>query len=144
MISVGTVIYLLDNKTHTIVPCLVVEKVNSISLDGEKTHHILKTPSSKSLKLEDYKHPWFKTTDDAKTFLIDTATALVNRTIDKAKALEKDTFGEVLSPQEAINKSKDDDENNYVTSQEESVFVELEDGTKAKVNIPTIPSITSG
>ena len=43
MIKVGNIVYLLDKKTHAIVPCMIVEQVNSISLEGETTHHIMKT-----------------------------------------------------------------------------------------------------
>jgi len=150
MLEVGDIVFLLDKKTHVVVPCRVVEKVNSISLQGENTYHMIETPQGKNLKLEEYKSPWFTTIDEARNFLINAAKSLVDATIEKTNATREKYFPEPAAPSFEISENEGDVGNEgYLESlsKDDSLFennkkrvmVDLGDGQKARVNIPEMP-----
>ena len=106
MISVGSVVYLLDKKTHTVVPCQIVEQVKSTTLEGEETYHTVKTPNQKSLRLEEYPNPWFSDIDEARDFLLAAATSLIDTTIQRAKDAEEECFPQAVHPLSLTVKDK--------------------------------------
>lgn len=142
MHEVGKIVYLFDKKNHKIVPCRVIEKVNTVSLKGERTHHIVETPGKKSLKLEDYKGPRFGNIDEAKTFLLEAAEDLIDKTIQETLRIKSDVFpddeeslmgSEMLftQPNNSNNETK-----GMTAAPNESVVVDLGDGQKAKISLP--------
>ena len=136
MIDVGKVIYLLDIKTQAVVPCMVVEQVKTITLAGEDVHHIVQIPSGqKKIKLENYKHPWFDSLDAARDHLLEMATSLIDKTIEKAASLANETFGE---KDQQINLSQNILPAAPIASSdaEESLMIDLGDGQRAKVSLP--------
>ncbi len=135
MLKVGDVIYLLDKKSQAMVPCLIIEKVNSVSLQGESTHHMVSTPGGKSLKLEEYKSPWFETIDDAKNFLLDSAKKLIQKSADAALKVAKETFD---LPEETHQDLSQDTSRVLEEAQNipDQVIVDLGDGQTAKVTMP--------
>lgn len=140
MLNVGEIVYLLDKKTQAVIPCMVVEKVNSVTLEGETTHHIISPPSGKKLRLENYKGPWFPTLDEARDFLIDTAKNLINATIEKAERVAVETFN--LEPVGLEDHNVEENlgptplSSDAVSGSPEKVFVDLGDGQKVSVTLP--------
>lgn len=144
MLDVGAVIYLLDKKTQNVVPCRVVEKVSSISLDGENVHHVIETPAGKKLKLEDYKSPWFSSLEETRDFLMKSAATLVEASIQRAEAVREKTFPspnviDTTHISETKELAEELSDESLVVSPEmsgEDVYVDLGNGQKAKVNFP--------
>lgn len=142
MLSVGEVIYLLDKKTQALVPCMVVEKVNSVSLQGETTHHVVKTPSGKTLKIEDYKSPWFNTIEDAKSFLMSAAKKLVEKSAESALKVAQEVFN-LPSQDSSLEPPQDESillQDAPVLTEE--IVVDLGNGQKAKVTMPEIAEVS--
>jgi hypothetical protein len=137
MLNVGDVVFLLDRKEHTVVPCRVVEKVNSISLQGENTYHVIETPQGKNIRLEDYKNPWFSTVDEARGFLIEAATSLVDTTIQETIATREKYFPQLSSPADEPN--LDSDIPSLEEKGEPSIVVDLGNGQKGRVNMTSGP-----
>ena len=135
MLKVGDVIYLLDKKTQAMVPCLVVEKINSVSLQGESTHHMVSTPAGKTIKLEDYKSPWFETIDDAKSFLLDAAKKLIQKSADAALKVAKESFDVSDELQDDLGQVTDISFD-QVQNTSDQVVVDLGNGQTAKVTMP--------
>lgn len=141
MLSVGEVIYLLDKRTHAIIPCMVVEKVSSVSLEGENTHHMIASPNGKKIKLENYKSPWFPNIEEARSFLIDTSMSLIEKVISDALQVASKSFEitEAISPEinssleEAYesNKKIEDGLENFANN----AIVDLGNGQTAKVTL---------
>ena len=140
MLNVGSVIYLLDKKTQALVPCMVVEKVNSVSLQGETTHHVVSTPTGKSLKIEDYKSPWFESIEDAKNFLMDAAKKLIEKSAEAALKVAQETFD--LSNSKQNDLQGEDNLLQDVQALTEEMVVDLGNGQKAKVTIPEIAEVS--
>jgi len=134
MLSVKDVVYLLDKKTQTLVPCLVVEIISSVSINGEKIYHIVESPAKKKLKLEDYTSAWFSSIDEAQKFLMNTATSIIQKTIDKATVAAANSFGVKQSEESQLNEGilfKN------VQNAEERVKIDLGDGQIANVSLPS-------
>tara|TARA_B100000131_G_C18028745_1_gene577535 strand:+ start:479 stop:877 length:399 start_codon:yes stop_codon:yes gene_type:complete len=129
MLKVGNIIYLLDKKTQGIVPCRVVERITSVSLEGETLTHIVESPTGKQVKIEDYKNPWFETMDSAREFLLNSATSLIDSTLEATRAAEEKYFKTSNFDQIDQIDVSDNISDNEVT-------IELADGQKARVNLP--------
>ena len=149
MISVGSVVYLLDKKTHTVVPCQIVEQVKSITLEGEEIYHTVKTPNRKSLRLEDYSNPWFSDIDEAREFLLTAATSLIDTTIQKAKDTEEEYFPQAIHPlslsvsekearQDTVTKKtkRRNSKKEEAKTEVNDITVDLGTGQKARVKLP--------
>ena len=137
MLSVGEVLYLLDKKTQAIIPCMIVEKVSSISLEGENTHHMIVSPSGKKIRLENYKSPWFTTIKDARSFLLEASTKLIDRVIDDALSTAKSSFEMPANLEETQSDLSNDEITSSVQNFSEDVIIDLGDGKKAKVTLPS-------
>ena len=148
-INVGELIYVLDVKTHTVVPCKIVEKVSSIKIDGEEVHHMAETPAGKNFKLESCKNPWFVTIEDSCDFLKSAAEKLISDTIQKTQKVAERSFGEniksvdeldILSTQVSSNgklsSSGENDLVNEMQSLNKSIQVDLGSGQVANVSLP--------
>ena len=92
-LSVGKVVYVLDKKTHSVVPCQVVEVISSVTLDGEAVKNIVTSPSGKKIVLEDYNATWFESYEKAYDYLREAALELVSHTMRKASEVAFSSFG---------------------------------------------------
>jgi hypothetical protein len=84
-IEVDGLVFLLTTNPPRLIPCKVVEQLVSRKSTGTSTTHIISTPSEKTYTLENVKHPWFSSLEEAENYLIDQAKKLVEQTIEKAK-----------------------------------------------------------
>jgi len=136
MLNVGEVIYLLDKKTQAVIPCMIVEKVNSISLEGETTHHVIVSPSGKKIRLENYKSPWFSSPDEARSFLLEASSKLIDRVISDALKTAKASFETAASPDEEVSVVSESQLTEDVQNFTNDVIVDLGNGQTAKVTMP--------
>jgi hypothetical protein len=139
MLNVRDVIFLLDKKRQNLVPCQIVEIISSITIEGEKIHHIVMTPSEKTLKLEEFQGPWFTSIDKAQDFLLKAASELIQKAVDKALSVANENFG-------SSNSERSDDISFFesqknvldkVQNLDESVKIDLGDGQIATVTLPS-------
>ena len=100
-VEVGQVIYVLDAKRHTLVPCQVNEMVVSKTLKGESVHHVLSFTNDKQIVLEDLKTPWFIDLREAKVHLLREAEAMIDKIAEQAHMQAADSFGVSNDPLEA-------------------------------------------
>lgn len=152
MINVGSVVYLLDKKTHTVVPCQIIEQVKSTTLEGEEVYHTVQTPNQKTLRLEDYGNPWFAEIEEAREFLLTAATTLISATIQKAVAAEEEYFPQAVHPleisiKETSKKSPDKKSGRRARKkatppEDNKVTVDLGEGKKVNVTLPEGMEIT--
>ena len=130
-LKVSDIIYLLDRKTHAIVPCKIIEKVSTVTLDGECVHHMVQPSSGKSLKLEDYKPPWFENLKMAREFLMESAINLIDASIEQAQKARDQAFGPEDDDQAFLNNSLAE-----VQNLNDGVKIDLGDGQTASVTLP--------
>lgn len=142
---VGSVIFVLDKETHSVVPCRIVEIVSSVTLEGETTTHVIESPSGKKkIRLEDHDSPWFDSFDSARKYLLSAANKLVDQTMEKALKVAQKSFDfkleseedslEASLPKESIVQNKSD-ETFELPNQEDSLYVDMA-GQKVKVTLP--------
>jgi hypothetical protein len=126
-LNVGDFVYVLDNATHSLKPHQIVEKVHTVTLTGDRVHHVLMSTNSKKSKLEECQSPWFRNLHDARAFLLEAAEKLIDVAIEHADLERTAAFGII---EEKSNPS--------VQNPDNQVIVRLSDGKQAKVNI-TLP-----
>jgi hypothetical protein len=127
-LNVGDFVYVLDSATHSLKPHRIVEKVHTVTLNGDRIHHVLMNVNSKKSKLEECHNPWFKNLQDARSFLLETAQKLIDVAIENAE-LERDS---------AFKTDASTNGGPSVQKSDNHVIVKLSDGNQAKVNI-TLP-----
>ena len=143
MFDVGKIVYLFDRKNHKIVPCRVVEKINTISLSGESTHHMVQTPSKKTIKLEEYKGPQFSEISEAKSFLLEAAENLIDKTIEETLRIKSEVFPDAEQNFDDISLYESTEASVSLPAppvkeqvSDGTLVVDLPDGKKAKVSLP--------
>ena len=131
--KINQVLWVIDNKTQTIVPVKIVEKVTKETLEGSKTEFIVQTPANKKVNLNTIDGRTFENLNDAKKFLLDSALELVSTIIQRAQAVaekvgfygvQEDTENDIIEPETNNND-----------------FITLPDGRVAKVKVK-IPEIS--
>ena len=142
---VGDVVFVLDKKTQAVVPCQLVERISSVTLQGEATKHIAQTPGGKKFTLEEYESVWFENYEKSYEYLKEAALRLVDSTMQKAVRSAESSFGyklKELVPTHLSENSFDatDEEATQVEGEEipsdsDQVFVDI-GGQKVKVTLP--------
>ena len=131
--KINQVLWVIDNKTQTIVPVKIVEKVTKETLEGSKTEFIVQTPANKKANLNSVDGKSFESLNEAKKFLLDSAQELVSSIIQRAQMVaEKVGF---FHAQEEIQSDIIEPEINT------DDFITLPDGRLAKVKVK-MPEIT--
>lgn len=126
-LNVGDFVYVLDSSTHSLKPHQIVEKVHTVTLNGDRVHHVLMSTNSKKSTLEVFQSPWFRNVHDARAFLLEAAEKLIDVAIEQAESERIAAFSDA---EERLN--------NSVQNSDNHVIVKLSDGQQAKVNI-TLP-----
>lgn len=139
-LKVSDIIFLMDRKSRDIVPCRIIERVATTTLEGESIHHIIQSASGENLKLEDYSSPWFSNLEMAREFLLESAKNLIDVSIDRASKARDEVFGtEEPDPQPSQTSDIADFLNNSAVPVQEapdSVKIDLGNGQTASVTLP--------
>ena len=139
---VGDIVFVLDKKTHAVVPCQLIERICSTTLAGEEVKNIASTPGGKKFTLEEYDAPWFESYDSANEYLRDAALKLVESTMNKAAMVAESSFGYSILPKTDSSTKEDNsepetlqDSTEKLNLETENVFVDIE-GQRVKVSVP--------
>jgi hypothetical protein len=134
-IEVDGLVFLLTTNPPRLIPCKVVEQLVSRKSTGTSTTHIISTPSEKTYTLENVKHPWFSSLEEAENYLIDQAKKLVEQTIEKAKQDSSQFFSDDKHIGVALQQNQSSEE---IELPENETTVVLENGVKARVILPEV------
>ena len=140
-LSVGDVVFVLDKKTQSVVPCQLVERISSVTLEGEKIKNIASTPSGKTFVLEEYDSTWFESYRQAHEYLSEAAMKLVEATMNRARVQAEKSFKYSfktleVTPTKPIQEALEEiEEVQQVSGEKEQVFVDM-GGQKVKVTLP--------
>jgi len=157
MYKVGQVLFIILNKKQQVVPVQVTEQVVRRSLNGEEISYSVAVPGREDMKniaLEQIDGEVFTSIDKLRTQMFEHASSVIDMISSKAVNVAKNRFNydpgsstseDVLSASDVlINQSvspgtqlpgtRDTDNDN-------SVKVDLGDGTVANVKLPEIPGV---
>lgn len=134
-IEVDGLVFLLTTNPPRLIPCKVVEQIVSRKSTGTSTTHVISTPSEKTYTLENVKHPWFSSLEEAESYLIDQAKKLVEQTIDRAKQDSMQFFSEEQQGDISLQQNLSKEE---IELPENETTVVLENGVKARVILPEV------
>jgi len=139
-VNVGQVIFVLNAKSHSLIPAQVDEVLFSRTLRGETTQHILVLQNGKKIALESLQTPWFTELSKAKNYLLLEAEKMIDEVISLAGSAASEHF----SPPEddglkiLADTAKDSIVSNISTASDNSskFTVDLGDGRQARVTLP--------
>lgn len=128
--TIGQVIFVISNHENRVMPLQIIEEVVRKTIEGEEVSYTVRSgeeaiqPLPKNAEV-------FETLGQVKDAMIKRATSAIDGMLATALRSAEELFGhkEILSlkkPVQPIKKQQDKVE----------TFVELPDGTKAKVNLP--------
>ena len=139
MYSIGQVLYVISNTSHTIEPVRVHSKQTNEDMMGKTVTHVCLTADGGNYKLEEnseYIGGIFDTIEEAEKHLMSLAAEMVKKLAvvasEKAKLFEVSSEVSDKDAQEVANiagEAKDEKHTELVT---------LPDGTKAKLNFPAV------
>jgi len=133
-IEVGSVIFLIDPKSRSIVPARVNEQVVTKKIEGETITHNVALPNEKVLQLEALNTAHFSSIAEVRDYLMSQAEGLIDISISEAQNVAAEKFGiGVPSLDTALDMSTPTSDNSN------KMQVTLPDGTVAKANVK-IPS----
>lgn len=129
-LSVGQVIYLLDEKKNSVLPAMVAEHVVKQTLNGEEELYFVQVAKSKKLlDLNTFEGKHFTSSLEVKEFLYENLKKNIDRIVDKTEELAKTTWPDSLKVAELPN-------NEEViipeTGDGSGVYVDLGDGRVAR------------
>lgn len=130
--EVGQVVYVISRKEGRVYPVLIVEETVRRTLDGSVTTYMVRLPDRKGtvVPLETVSERVYTSDAELRDFMISAATRSINSMVDSAVEI-----GRTLAPAGA------DPAGAPALMQEEPgvVVVDMPDGTKARVKMPTQP-----
>ena len=128
--QINQVIWVINSENQSVVPVKVVEKIIKETASGVKTEFIVETVGGKKSSLASTSGPYFEDIQEATSYLLNVATELINKVINRAAEAAKKFQSETSAPQ--VVQSEAPDGTMY---QEETELVTLPDGRQAKVRI---------
>ncbi len=133
-IEVGSVIFLIDPKSRSIIPARVNEQVVTKKIEGETITHNVALPNEKVLQLEALNAVHFSSIAEVREYLMSQAEGLIDISISEAQNVAAEKFGVGVASLDTpleIPSSIDNNSN--------QVEITLPDGTVTKANVK-IPS----
>ncbi len=127
--QVGQVLFAIDNNRFGIIPVQIIEHHVKTSLTGtDNNYFVIVGGTQKKIDLSSLAGPIFDTSKDAGDFLMSRASEKIQNLILAADEIANKQFQEV--PESSPNPKKATSD----SSEEETVYVDLPDGTRAKLS----------
>ena len=129
--EVGQVVYVISRKEGRVYPVLVVEETVRRTLEGSITSYMVRLPDKKGTvaPLDTVSERVFSSHSDLREFMIRSATQSINPMVDNAVEI-----GHMLAP--AGGELADAPPE--ISQEEDTVFVDMPDGTRARLKMPDV------
>jgi|APSaa5957512535_1039671.scaffolds.fasta_scaffold47507_2 hypothetical protein len=129
--QVGQVLYAIDNNRFGIIPAQVIEHHVRTSLNGTDNNYFVNIGGSPTkVDLSSLVGPIFDSSKDAGDFLMSKASEKIKKLIIDADNIAEKHFNVDASSEEKGEISQEPES----SSEKESVYVDLPDGTRAKLS----------
>jgi hypothetical protein len=142
--KVGQVLYVILRKEMVVYPVQIVEEIVKKTLEGESTTYVVQAgiDQAKKVLLNEVDGEVFESADKAKKLLIDRVSISISQKVEEAKQRAKKWYTNCQKAQEnalqpLLDASQSQDESDLQVASDDidiPTYVELPDGTKAKVN----------
>ena len=83
--KINQILWVIHGETKTVIPVKIVEKITKETSEGEAIEFVFETTSGKKRNLSDLKDQYFETSDEARTFLLEAATQLIDNIVERAE-----------------------------------------------------------
>ena len=139
-VNIGEIIYLLNPNPPKLIPGRIVEQIITRKLEGEDIKHVVDFSKGKTYLLEKLEKPWFKSVEDARSYLNDEAQRLINAVISQGTEKAEQLFGAGLTSTEPQQDDVFSDSHpiEIPSLSDSKIMVDLGDGKKASVILPEV------
>ena len=138
--QVGQVLFVIDNSRFGITPIQIVEHHVKTSLEGtENSYFVSVGRTSKVAELSSLGGPIFEESSLAGDYLMSRASEKIEKLVSDANRVAETQF-------DSMPKNENKEKADQITSSKnksDSVYVELPDGTKAKLSGDTLENFNS-
>ncbi len=129
--QVGQILYSIDSNRFGITPVQIIEHHVRTSLTGtDNNYFVIIGGTETKVDLSSLKGPIFDTSKDAGEYLMSKASEKIQNLVQSADDISNQSFAK--RNEENIESSQKDE--NLSKSPEEAVYVDLPDGTRAKLS----------
>jgi len=135
-VDVGQLLFVLDTKSHSIIPAQIDEVIVSKTVKGETVQHKLAFPNGKKAVLEKMSAPWFTEIADAKSFLLSEAEKMIDKVVANATQTAEKHFKITSHVDASEDVYLPPDQQTPILNNDDQLTVDLGDGRKAKVHLP--------
>ncbi len=136
--KVGQIIFMSNPKSAQIIPLKIVEEIIKTTESGKETEYTVRFPdrSKTEANINALKGDIFSSIEDMETFMIENTTKAIKKMVVAAQELKTQAF-----PDTKQKESKPIPEPKKTTTEENVSFVELENGTKAKIDLESFKKL---
>ena len=148
--KIGQVLFVVLKKENRVVPFQIVEELVKRTLEGEVVTYMARLGSSaEHIAITDVDGDIYESADKLRKTLIEKATASLNKIVDNAVQKSRewypagfandpaDQLASVRKPRSQKKASEQAVIQPVMTETDDDAFVELPDGTKARVRLPS-------
>jgi len=128
---VGQILYSIDSNRFGITPVQIIEHHVRTSLTGtDNNYFVIIGGTDSKADLSSLKGPIFDTSKDAGEYLMSKASEKIQKLVESADNISSQSFTQ--GNKENVESSQKDE--NLSKTPEEAVYVDLPDGTRAKLS----------
>mgnify|MGYP003121865455 FL=1 len=140
--SVGQIVYLLTRKDPKVYPALVCEEIQKKSLTGNTTSYVVRLPTedAKEVELDKLDAEIFIGIDEARTAMVERATAQINFILEKAREVSH-VFSEFAINTDSSSAGDQEEDQEGESLQDEYATVDLGGGQVVRINVKDINKI---
>ena len=144
---VGQILYLIGEKSTTIMPIQVIEEVIRTTIDGTEKTYTIQLPDKKktTADIKDIKGQIFVSIDNLRKNMLKNAENAIDRMIDKTIQLSKNNFKVKTSPKPVNDKlPKASKIQKMQQNLDDGIIrVDLGDGKLANVNVDNLEKMNA-
>ena len=80
--KINQILWIINGETKNLVPVKIVEKITKETSLGQQIEFVIETVSGKKRNLSEIKDRYFETSDEARIFLLESASKMINEIVE--------------------------------------------------------------
>jgi len=136
--KVGQIIFMSNPKSAQIIPLKIVEEIIKTTETGKETEYTVRFPdrSKTEANINALKGDVFSSIEEMERFMIDNTTKAIKKMVVAAEDLKKQAFSDSQQ-----NENKVVEKIKEVKEDKDASYVDLGDGTKAKIDLESFKKL---
>lgn len=130
---VGQIVYVVLKKENKVIPVQVIEEITKKTLKGEEVTYMIRSNAGEPMLISQVAGEVFATSEEARTVLTQRAINAINSLVNAAVQKAREWFPTGIEKPAGTEPNVSELIGTHDGGDDESMFVELPDGSKARV-----------